>query len=793
MNNIATRPVAGSNHETEFDFIHPKTGKRIRRKIKANAYIASKSKAVLEELLREENRDMTIDELKSRVQEDVLTSEHTNDIIRICEILYFNYLPNTEYTDREIEATRVLDAIFTDKPDINITFLGKAGSGKSSIIHKMSCFADKGEDINFPFVDTSRTTAFVSEYLFVPPADSYRCAVVYLANDVVEMKVDECIERAVYKAIELRLQSDDGDGDRLGADSTRDRVINAFYSDPSLLFDIRLCLGRHIKKNSKNYPLPENKNATRRWETIAAKAFEIAETIVGKIPSRDVSPYFYQERFTQIVKGGDGAPAYPAYESLRSFVMSEISNTKKRVYSDITKNGAVTQIAPQDGFFQCHLTYHSAADFRAFISAFTSKSVQVFGNSLFPLVYKLKIEIPYHDMISADIRSKRICCTDTVGISHSIDNNGGLERGASLSLDKTDAIVIVDDSRLNMDANTGAILKHIAYRVDSVKIYFALTFFDDFKNESFDESEDLDKQKTDYLSSIQREKVSAFLEDNDDSRMIIQRLRSGKNTFYLKGLARDAQADMGALRRMLESIRQDTEMTRNYSEIRKKDARRPMVSYDYRKLPLYYTKAQTAFISGQRSIYMEDSPYFKATEALTRRLSVKEDFFIGKSRILKPADDLYAALANELNEFISRPEAVNITDAAPDRVKETLSRIKTEIMERVRILVRERFFSPTNLIQWIRLYKDGGLGVDVRRRAGILAVEEYIAPNETAFLLQTARLHMIDALEDIFTESIKQVEDKLHTPPFLKNMLFTRSRDEGERPIGTVYNGNDSV
>jgi hypothetical protein len=327
-----------------------------------------------------------------------------------------------------------------------------------------------------------------------------------------------------------------------------------------------------------------------------------------------------------------------------------------------------------------------------------------------------------------------------------------------------------------MDANTGVILKHIASRVDSAKIYFALTFFDDFNNEQFDAIEDLDGQKIDYLSSIQREKISAFLDDNGDSRMINQRLQSGKNTFYLKGLARHIQTDMAALNKMLESIRQETEIARNHSCICKIDARRPIVSYDYRKLPLHYVKAQTAFLSGQHFIYMEDCPHFKATEALARRLSLKEDFFIGKSRILRPVDDLYAALIHELNEYISRPETVNITGAASANVKEAMSRIKTEITERVRILVRERFFSPTNLAKWDRLYKDGGLGADARRRGGILALEEDIAPYGTAFLLQTERLHMIDALEDIFTESIKQVEDKLLTPPFLKNMLFTRSR-----------------
>ena len=751
MSNIITRLVGTDRDEVEFDFNHPVTGKRVRRKVKAPSYITDKVVEILESYVINDSHRITVDDLERYIRNDVQFNEHVDEILDACKILFFNYMPNERYVDRETTASEILDGIFTDKPDINILLLGKAGAGKSSIISKISFFADKGEAINFPFVDTSRTTAFAAEYLFVPKSHLYRCAVVFLAKEHIELRVEECIERAIYKAIEHLLKI------KIDVDELADKVISAFYVDPSQLFDIRLCYGKHIKMKSKNYDKHENKDVVQRWKRISDSCIEIAKDVVGQSVSQDTSPQFYQEQFTRLIKTQNSdSSVLSLYKYLKDYTLQEIEATKERCYVEMEKNKAVSDFQYKDDFFQCKVALNSIEDFDGFISLFTSKAMKVFGHSIFPLVYKLKIEIPYNEQISDNLKSLKICCSDTIGVAHANEGKNGFERSTSLDMGNVHAAIIADDSKLNMDANTGLILRHIASRINCKDIYFALTFFDDFTKGEFDESEDMDEQKIEYLSNIQKEKVVEYLGNNENSRMINERTLEGKNTFYLKGLAQRAKPEMNSINCMLETIRQEIDIANSLFNVSKLKVNDPIIAFDYRKLSLHYAKAANAFLEKQTDEYVYKYPHFKTTEALTRRLSLKETFFHG-ARKLTPVDDFYHAITNEFSVYILHPEKINI-DGKPGSVQQVLERIKTVATERIRALVHERFFSKSNLASWSNLYNDCGPGVDSRRREGILRIEKEIAPSEMEFLLQQTRTHVIDRLEEIFEASIKQVE-----------------------------------
>jgi hypothetical protein len=374
-------------------------------------------------------------------------------------------------------------------------------------------------------------------------------------------------------------------------------------------------------------------------------------------------------------------------------------------------------------------------------------------------VYKLKIEILYNKLLSEEIRQKRICCSDTVGVAHTTESSGGFERSTSLNMDNVDAVIIADDSKLNMDNNTGVILRHIASRVDYKKIFFAMTFFDNFTKQEFDEDEDLDEQKIEYLSRIHRERVSEYMEGSEDSKLLNERHLTGKNTFYLKGLAQNTAPDISAINGMLKVIQQETEIARSPLGVSfNKD--KSIVTYDYRKLSLHYTKARTNFLALQNDIYMGvERPHFKTTEALTRRLSKKVPEFIGAKKLI-PVDDFFDALIRELKEYISNPETHTL-DGEPDKIAQVISMIKTVITERIKELSRTKFFSDVYVEVWTDLYNLRGIGTDTVRREGIIAAEERIAPTEMEFLIQKGRHHIIDELEDIFEESVEQIKNEL--------------------------------
>jgi hypothetical protein len=662
-----------------------------------------------------------------------------------------------------METAKKLDEIFKDSNDINITLMGKAGSGKSSIINKISLFSDKNEKINFPFVDTSRTTTFAADYIFtsLPESGLYKCAVFFMPNEIIGLRVDECLERAINKAIEVHVSA----GNRLENSklSAQDSIIRSFHKDPSLLFDIKLCFGNHIKTNSQNYNKEENKNIVARWARIANECILIAKTVVAQSLSDDADPSFYEEKFSNAMKSNVPTnKVLSMYRLLKEYIEEELSEARKRIFKIIEANKAVTNFKSYDNYFICNIIYNSINDVAQFVDCFATKSNSVFGSSLLPLVHRLRIELPYNSLISEDIRSLRICFHDTVGVAHAAERSGGFEHSTSLSMKNVDAVIITDDSRLNMDNNTGIILSHIASRIDYKKIYFALTFFDDFTKAEFDHDEDaeyLDEQKKDYLSSIQRERVIEYLRGNDASKLLNKRLESEENTFYLKGLAQNTDTDFASIDVMLKQIWRDAMISKSPLGVSPKNKNEAIVVYDYRKLSLHYAIARNEYINEQRQIYLHNYPHFKTTEALTRRLQKKEKVFLGAVN-LTPVDDLYHILIRELDSYILAPKKINLVGES-ENIRRVLEKIKTIITESIKTTVEGRFFTPTNLYTWNSLYSDGGTGVDQRRRKGIMSTEELIAQSETDFISQANNRHFIDELEEIFVSSVQKVENEI--------------------------------
>lgn len=752
MDSVKTRPVANSHNEMEFDFIHPHTNKRVRRKIKitpSNAEMVCK----LLDVIIEHNH--TLDEIQRTIFEDPLYMDSADFFIKTCKTLYFDYNIEQEYIDYESEVTMKLNKIFIDIPDINISFLGKAGVGKSSIIRKMSTFSDT--NINFPFVDTSRTSTYSAEYCFSPEKHSYQFAVAFMNEVSIINRLEECIERGINKAISQFSK----DNDKI--DSLEDQIITAFYTDPAQIFDIRLCFGKHIKKTSKNYGLDKNRTIVDRWNQIVKSCKDIAGILIGysTISESDIS--FYQEKFSEFIKSEKTNEIQELYKKLVEYVKEQVAQEKATIIKAVENNPCIRDIEHDSDVLSCRIIEFSTESFKNFISVFTSKNIESFGNSLLPLTYKMRIELPYNSKISDVVKAKKIRCFDTVGIAHTTDTKGGFEKSTQLKLENIDGIIIADDSRLNMSNDTGVIIKHISARVDYRKIYFALTFFDEFSKEQFDPDEDINEQKIDYLLSIQKEKITEYLEESNYSKSLVERVQKSA-IFYLSGLKYSNTETFSngylELNQMLDQIRKNVEISKNKNKVCKVNPSLPIVKYDYKKLSILYSLAYNEFNSLQRDLYFNNPPHFKTTEALTRRLKEKETCFYG-ARILKPVDDLYNSLITQLDEFITEPLSVNLTGEEPDDVELVIGELKSFITDKISTLIKQRFFTEEMIDKWKKLWLDSGSGVDYRRRQGIINTENLIAPTIEAYLKANSSTHLVDELEVLINECILEFEKNL--------------------------------
>lgn len=165
-----------------------------------------------------------------------------------------------------------------------------------------------------------------------------------------------------------------------------------------------------------------------------------------------------------------------------------------------------------------------------------------------------------------------------------------------------------------MSNDTGVIIKHISARVDYRKIYFALTFFDEFSKEQFDPEEDINEQKIDYLLSIQKEKIIEYLEGSNYSKSLVERVQ--KNAiFYLSGLKYSNTETFSngyiELNQMLDQIRKDVEISKSKNKVCKVNPSLPIVKYDYKKLSILYSLAYNEFNTMQRDLYFNNPPHFK--------------------------------------------------------------------------------------------------------------------------------------------------------------------------------------
>lgn len=741
----------------EYDFViysdDEKKQKRIRRKIEISQSMSDKLEELLSYVLENTlDRNSTINYIR---QEQIFSSYET-DLISYLDSLYFNYLKSTTWIDPTDKIENEMNALFPIDLDARFCFLGKAGVGKSTIIQKLSPFFGI-DGINFPFTDTSRTSTFPAEYCFVPNKRIYRFAVIFKEKSIIDLQINECIERGINKLIELKLNNET-------TTSPIDIVIPYFFTDPSQTYDIRYSLGKYVKTTSPNYSLESNQGIINFWNNIFDLMNKLIDTIIPLSETSDIKPDFYQERFQTIIKESDSAnQCFSLYLELGNQIHNKIEDNINRIFDNLANNNAIDITKRNNEQFLCEFKHSSILenDFFNFIKIFTEKKASNFGRALFNLVGILRIELPLNPKVNLSHKDKSFSILDTIGIAHNNDGSGGFEDSTRLSLSEIDGVAIIDDSNFNGDNNVGAILQHLSSRIDYNKIFFTFTFFDNLKKADFDEDDDIDSQKITYLSSIETQTIKNVIIDREVAQTLCQKLTNG-DTFFLKGLMN--QDDYSSVSNMLDQMISSTVASKNIYGFFKYNKTLPIFEYDYKKLPLLYSESINSFKKTQYEIYSVHPPHFKTTEALTRRLATKISYFSG-ARTLKPVDDLYNSLITVLAPYISKPQKINIgskdNDPTPPSIDTIIGILKNVVSEKLRSAINCCFFEPSKLQEWKELYQLSGLGTDLERRNGILDTEELIAPDIIKYLNDEIPDHLINIIEDSLKTSLIELEQTL--------------------------------
>lgn len=754
-NTVTIRELQNMPGFFEFDYKITKTNQRVRRKIQSGQYEVQLLKDLLENVLADNlDEDAAIELIRTNSFYNPY-KEYLEDAINS---IYYSYIKKEDASIIEIESMQntLLNTLHPlSDYKANYCFLGKAGVGKSTIIRKMSPYWNK-EEIPFPFTDTSRTTTFQADYCFVPKKSNYKFVVILNPQTVTELHIGECIERAINKMIELELHPTDNS-------SAIDEVFNAFVTDPTQTFDIRYSLGRYIKTTSPAYNKPENQDLISFWRNLYAQFRDIIGCLNIQSTNNTKDALYYKLRYADAIKGAsEDKVIYDIYEYILQLINKRMSDVKDDILKELESNPIVHDFDEDISdslvpYISCKLDTVNNEDFYRFIQVFTTKHFSYFGKSMFNIVKHLRIELPLNPAIKLPRNEFSFVIQDTIGIAHSNESNGGFENSTSLRTDNLDAVVLIDDSRLNGDNNITAILQHLAARMDINRISFAFTFFDELKKADFDEEDDIDEQRKVYLRSTEANAIRNTITDPQQVLTLTRKLETTDTIFMSKLMS---ATDFSSVQELIDSLIGRKLRSDSKYEIYKTDDTKDIVIYDYRKIPLLYGKAVEAFTNQQDAIYYKNPPHFKTTEALTNRLSRGITSFHG-ARLLTPVDDLYNAIIVALSSYIDAPMEINFV--ASEEVKSAVvNELKAKITEELRGSIKQKFFTTKAISKWKQLYMESGTGSDLRRRNGIISTEKEIAPDIEMYISGTAKEYIIDTIESAFRTTISKFEEEYH-------------------------------
>ncbi|KAB2951636.1 helix-turn-helix transcriptional regulator [Heliorestis acidaminivorans] len=670
-----------------------------------------------------------------------------------------------------------------------VILLGKVGVGKSTIIKNITNF---GPAINFPFTDTSRTTTYQTEYIFKKARQQpHKLALSFMSYDEIVQEVESAIDRAVEAKIDLFYEEEYEKPEEMKFEvkrpvSEEDRILRAFYSDPNKILDFRFFMGKYYRQEFRLTHATGSGKTMALWATIYRNINKIMKEVktsdftslrrnsnrYNNIPSKNME-YLRHKYYEYVLESS--VDNYSTYSRLLSHILTEIKLNVHNILTQLESNEAISSpyIMKEKNYdwptgFACNIRDYESKDFYQFIKTFTSREGKDFGSTLTPLVKKMRLELPYNSQLDEKVTRKGIIFIDTVGTSHVVEEGSSIENSVNFNLDQVDVVTVVDDSRTSMSADSLNILKHLTNRIAKNKIFMAYTFYDDFsKKEFFDDYDDeeyVDAQKKDYLLSLQKSKVASLLqEDRPEVVKFLKQLE--QKTTFLKDLIHSkslrVEENCSALNEFLTKIQDYYRAKHNYLIVDKISEQAPLVEYDYKRLSMiFFNEILEKYRAEQHKIYFLKPPHYKVTEALTKRLTYGETYYRG-AQTLKPVDDLYTIMLDNLYQFILKPKVINFKKpyAEGEEYKaKLLEKLKEVIFENLAQYLRKEFTSSTMRDRWKVLYMDYGIGSDFRRRMGIIDTLEKLLIPYRSYIDRPEEEHMVDKLELLFRSSVEKFE-----------------------------------
>lgn len=627
---------------------------------------------------------------------------------------------------------------------IRLLFLGQFGTGKSTIIKKLSGIPD---EVDFPVVDTARTTIHNAHYIFKDrnKCSPFRFSVDFKSTQEIFRLVSECYTRAIDKIFisitenkkEIEIQ---------------DKAMIDFVNDPDKIFKIEYIFGKYYEFGNVKRNQQEKAEQVFFWD----KTYQFIYELVIEFLEREV-PGFENDAGKRILIEKDSRDKFLKdkdysirVEELIWKVVDLLEEKIESICKKMEKEGRGSIVFEENEIVGFKNDNYDIDRIEEYVTPFSSTSIKNFTKIITPLVQSIAIEVPFSSQLSEKSKKQVICITDTVGFEHrKNDDTGSLEGSTNYTYNNYDVIGIIDSAKQSMNGTTENILREIYNNADKSKVMLMYTFFDEFTKKDFED--DIDKEF--FLKSLQNTTLKK-IDDTEEVEKFITML--DKHTHFLRGLMTN---DSSCMESLLERLQKHFESLYDYKQLEVVDRKKPVMTFNYRRLALVFNKAQEDYLKQQRYLYLQNYPGYKTTEALTGRLKNGYTYFSGMTRTLKPIDDFCYLLMEKIDRFIRNPDNINfeIKTTIPNHREKVIDWFKEEISSYIKNLAK-KIFVDIRINVWKNLYEDWGTGVDYRRRIGILNEIDKILPplviDKTTFADR-----WIEEIESIFERVLKEMKE----------------------------------
>ncbi|MFA9377316.1 MAG: hypothetical protein ACERKZ_11260 [Lachnotalea sp.] len=640
-----------------------------------------------------------------------------------------------------------LIATFDNQKDsfIRMLFLGQFGTGKSTIIKKISAIQD---EVDFPVVDTARTTIHDAHYIFKDiQKGNFKLSIDFKDTKEIFSLVSECYIRAIDRIFAGLVENKN-------IDEIQDKAMIEFVTDPDKIFKIEYVLGKYYERDNKKRELSEKAKQVKYWDSIYNSITQLIIEFLDKVngsfdnglDKNLVIESNIRDQFIKDCYYGD------KIDEMIWAIVELLENKIREICINMESEGKGTIVYQNEEIVGFRNGNFDVSKIEEYVTPFSSTSIKNFTKIVTPLVQSMAIEVPYNEKISDENKKHTICITDTVGFEHrKTDDTGSLEGSTKYSYNNYDIIGIIDSAKQSMNGTTENLLREIYNNADKSKVMLMYTFYDEFTKKDFEDEHDKqyflkDLQSTTLRKIDETENVEKFIATLD------------KKTYFLQGLV-SSDGKKNCIDEMLWAVGDHFENLYNYKKVEIIDKRKSIMGFNYRRLALVFNKAQEDYIKQQKNLYLQNYPGYKTTEALTRKLKNGGTYFVGTSRAFKPVDDFCNILMEKIDRFIKNPDEINfeIKTTIPNHKDKVIDWFKEEISSNIKVLVK-KMFVDVRMDTWKKLYMDGGPGVDARRRNGIVKELNNILPE---LIIDESNFadRWIEEIEDIFENVLLKMKE----------------------------------